>query len=54
MFQTGVKEERSTLQSTAQIRKTDINIAEIRRALGVQVIPEARKSGSWEGRMGSF
>ena len=45
MFQTGVKQEGSTPQSAAQIRKADINIAGIRRALGVQVIPEAGKNG---------
>lgn len=44
MFQAGVKSEGSTLQNAAQIRKADINTAEIRRALGVRVIPEAGKS----------
>jgi len=44
VFQTGVKQEGSTLQSTAQMRKADVNRAVIRRALGVQVIPEAGKS----------
>lgn len=52
MFQVGFKQKGSTLQSTAQIRKADINISEIRRALGVQVIPKA-ESGRQEGRMGS-
>lgn len=54
MFQTGVKQEGSTLQSTAQIRQTDINIGEIRRALGVQVIPEAGKSGDLGREDGFF
>lgn len=53
MFQVGFKQKGSTLQSTAQIRKADINISEIRRALGVQVIPKAesgeagREDGLW-------